>query len=136
MHRPIRKQKRDQDQIDLSVPSLKDFPWTIKDAIGNYPNHSLQQPPGDGWCVRDAFCELMNWPEHSDEWNRFIEGPTLEDVIRLGNRLGLHRLHWDADKRRWLSDHPDSFDSEPRLDHPGVVIFLLWRCHQSMRRSG
>lgn len=67
----------------------------------------------------------MNWPEHSDEWRRFIDNPIFEDVIRIGNRLGLHRLLWDTDNRCWLSNHPNSFGREPTLNHPGVVIFLL-----------
>ena len=125
MRKLSRKQHYKQKRIDPSIPSLKGFDWTIKDAIYDHASLSLQQIPGNGWCIRDAFCELLNWPEHSDEWNKFIEDPILNDVIRLGNRLGLHRLLWDTDEHRWLSDHPNSLRRKPILDHPGVVIFLL-----------
>ncbi len=112
-------------RIDLSVLSLEGFTWTSKDLDDNNLNRSQLEVPGDGWCVRDAFCELMNWPENSDEWNRFVENPSFDDVIRLGNRLGLHRLFWDEKTLCWRNDNPDSHAIEPGLDHPGVVIFWL-----------
>ena len=45
------------------------------------------EPGEDGWCGRDAFCELFGWEPDSDEWSRFISAP---------GRLLIDRLTVDA----------------------------------------
>jgi adenylate kinase family enzyme len=71
----------------------------------------------DWWCVRDAFCALMNWPTGSEEWNRFIEGPAPGDMERLTEWLG---LEW------YDPEHPaHRAILLERLDHPGIAVWAL-----------
>src|SRR6266849_3820739 len=98
----------------MSTPSGKStmagFKWTHREL----PTNPL---PGDGWCVRDAFCELFRWPPGSDEWNAFIEIPYHEDMPRLIEHLGLES--YDPEYR------PHAEKLAARLDHPGIVAYNL-----------
>jgi hypothetical protein len=67
---------------------------------------------------------LFRWPQGSDEWLAFIEGPSAEDLDRLCEHLGLE----------WYD--PDYTPHIPllraRVDHPGVFLYasrLLKQTH-------
>jgi hypothetical protein len=73
--------------------------------------------PGDAWCVRDAFCQLLGWSEGSVEWSRFIEARCLADMPRLIDELGLES--YDPDYA------PHAAELVKKLDHPGIVAYNL-----------
>jgi hypothetical protein len=50
------------------------------------------QDGSSGWCVRDAFCQLLGWEPGSAEWSRFIEWPKGTDIPQLAAHLGLKVL--------------------------------------------
>lgn len=74
--------------------------------------------PGDGWCVRDAFCELFRWPRGGEEWAAFIEGPEADDVERLARHLGLEG-GFDP------LYAPDAQRLGQIVDHPGISCWAL-----------
>jgi hypothetical protein len=73
------------------------------------------EPGEEGWCVRDAFCELFGWEPGSDEWPRFIEASAGQDVPRLAEHLGLAVFEFPRD---W-------HDLIGRSAHPGVALFAF-----------
>jgi len=71
------------------------------------------EPGEDGWCVRDAICELLRWVRGSAEWSRFIQGPRGRDVPRLASHLGLTNFEFPGDWNEFIK----------RMAHPGVAVF-------------
>ena len=71
------------------------------------------EPGEDGWCLRDAVCELFRWPRYSPEWCRFVEGPQGSDTLLLARHLGLTIFEFPHD---WN-------DLITRTAHPGIAIF-------------
>ena len=89
------------------TPSMDGFQWlTVAWSPGL---------PGNGWCLRNAICELFDWPTGSRNWRAFtVEYPVGEDVERLVQHLGLV----------WLDCQKVAAD--PTLqDHPGVAFYDL-----------
>jgi hypothetical protein len=70
-------------------------------------------PGENGWCVRDALCQLFGWEDGSEEWRRFIEAPEGPDTPRLAEHLGL----------TVLLVPPDWTELDRRAAHPGVALF-------------
>jgi len=75
-------------------------------------------PPADGWCVRDAVCELFEWPVGSEEWRSFIQGPDGPDVDRLLAHLGLEDV--EAADGEGDVEVPEEW-----LDHPGLAFYAF-----------
>jgi hypothetical protein len=75
----------------------------------------------DGWCVRDAVCELFRWEPGSPEWCRFIEGPQGRDVPRLAEHIGLTTFEIP---QNWN-------DLIGRTAHPGIAVFDFHVYHKS-----
>ena len=71
------------------------------------------EPGEDGWCMRDAVCQLFGWPPGSENWSAFIEGVRGEDTPRLAEHLGLACFQIPQDWNELIQ----------RLDHPGAAIF-------------
>jgi hypothetical protein len=71
------------------------------------------EPGEDGWCVRDAICELLRWVRGSAEWSRFVQGPRGRDVPRLASHLGLTNFEFPGDWNEYIK----------RMAHPGVAVF-------------
>lgn len=91
-------------------PTMVGFLWTPR-----VTPPALRGLPGDLWCVRDAFSELMGWPPGSPEWGLFIEAPPPGDMDRLCDHLG---LAWcDPDRQ------PEILDTF--LDHPGIAVYAF-----------
>ena len=92
----------------------------VKPTMGGF-EWSDTQPyvptvPGDnGWCVRDAVCQLFGWPPGSENWSAFIEGPHGEDTAQLAAHLGLTLFDLCA---RGTYD-----ELSHRAAHPGVALF-------------
>lgn len=77
-------------------------------------------PEQDGWCVRNAVCELMGWGLGSPEFLAFHEELSRDDADRLFDHLGLVRFEFDGDDREGaLEAYKSSFD------HPGLA---MWAC--------
>lgn len=74
-------------------------------------------PGGDGWCVRDAVCEMFGWQPGSAEWGRFVESPSGADVPRPCAHLGLE-LFVVSVPVQWN-------ELITKLDHPGIAIFAF-----------
>ena len=90
-----------------NTPSVQGFKWSP--APGFVPT----VPGEDGWCMRDAVCQLFGWRPGSEEWLRFIEAPTGRDLIRLARHLGLTVFEVGA---------PGSWDElSHHAAHPGVA---------------
>ena len=89
------------------------FQWSEREP----GRQRLEVPVGDLWCVRDAFCQLMDWSPGSLEWDSFIEEPDGPDVYDLAEHLG---LTW-RDPR--APDHYQALLTE--LDHPAVFLWGL-----------
>ena len=72
-------------------------------------------PGSNGWCVRDSYCQLLQWPPGSAEWSRFIEYPHQDDLLPLAGRLGV-TVYDVGIAQHW---------NEPigKLDHPGIAMF-------------
>lgn len=85
----------------MSTPgtrSMAAFQWTPRPPVNS-------QPGEDNWCLRDAFCRLLDSPSSSENWLRFIEGPCPGDIPRLIEHLNL----WDIGTREeWTT--PELFD--------------------------
>jgi hypothetical protein len=89
-------------------PTMEGFLWSPS------PPYAPTEPAEDGWCLRNAMCELFRWAPDSPEWRRFdVEGPQGEDTRRLVEHLGLTLFDLSRD---WnlLINH---------LNHPGVALF-------------
>ena len=69
-----------------AVPTMLGFDWSPA------PPFVPTEPGEDGWCVRDAICDLFAWTPRSAEWSGFIEGPRGRDIPRLAAHLGLTKL--------------------------------------------
>lgn len=67
----------------------------------------------DGWCMRDAVCQLFGWRPGSENWRRFIEGPQGKDAPRLAEHVGLTEFQVPQDWNELIR----------RLAHPGVAVF-------------
>ena len=91
-------------------PTMVGFTWTLREN----PPH-LSGLPGDLWCVRDAFSELLGWPPGSKQWGSFIEAPLPGDMDRLCDHLG---LAWCDPERQ-----PEIFAAF--LDHPGIAVYAF-----------
>jgi hypothetical protein len=75
--------------------------------------HVPLEPGEDGWCVRDAVCEMFRWKSFSPEWRRFIEWPQGQDTSRLAEHLGLT-----------MFESPQNWnDLIVRTAHPGIAFF-------------
>ena len=90
---------------------MRGFKWTEEPGQPDVP----VAPGGDLWCVRDAFCQLMGWPLHSEDWQAFIPGPQGGDTYRLAQHLGLEYF----DPQQHLAE------IIARQDHPGVMLYAL-----------
>jgi hypothetical protein len=94
----------------MEAPTMKGFTWSPRWID---PSHRIL--PGDHWCVRDAFCALLDWDPGSEEWDIFIEAPSPDDMDPLIEHLGLawfdpeYEPHWQA--------------LQSRLDHPGISFY-------------
>ena len=90
-----------------SILTLEGFKWfSTKDYIS--------EDGSDGWCVRDAFCQLLGWKPGSENWARFIKGPTGLDTLRLAIHLGL--TPFEVVPEYWTELYR-------RCSHPGVALF-------------
>ena len=98
------------------LPSMVGFSWTTP-----RPRSALSNLPGDLWCVRDAFSELMGWPPGTDEWGHFIEAPLPADMDRLCDHLGL--VWYDPDRQK------DIFGTF--VDHLGIAVYVFHTEHMS-----
>jgi hypothetical protein len=92
-----------------AAPTMADFRWSPREL----PARPV--PDSNGWCVRDAYCELLCWPAGSAEWSRFIEYPSPDDLLPLARHLGVSvydvgiAQHWNG--------------LIGKLDHPGIAMF-------------
>jgi hypothetical protein len=77
------------------------------------PGYVPAETGEDGWCMRDAVCQLFDWPPGSENWSQFVENPQGADTLRLADHLGLTCLQVPQDWNELIA----------RLDHPGVAIF-------------
>jgi hypothetical protein len=98
------------DNSPMDTPTMAGFTWSE-----TFISPVMRALPGDLWCVRDAFSELMGWPPGTDEWGRFIEAPAPGEMLRLIDHLG---LAWcDPDRQ------PEIFATF--LDHPGISVYAF-----------
>ena len=67
------------------MATMEGFRWSAPD-VGS------PGPATERWSVRDAICPLLGWPEGSEDWAAFIEGPSSGDVEDLIDHLGLIRV--------------------------------------------
>lgn len=98
--------------MDSEPPTLRDFEWDEPRPVPKW-----NPDDGDGWCARDAFCQLFGWPRGSDEWNRFMEGITAGELDRLTEHLGLAWFDPEYEPHREVL--------ETSLDHPGVAVYAI-----------
>lgn len=96
--------------MSTAAPTMEGFTWSAATPMPRLLS-------GDGWCVRDAFCQLLDWPVGSAEWLRFVENPEGPDIYRLIEHLG---LEWydPACPPHWA-------ELAARLDHPGIILYDL-----------
>lgn len=90
-------------------PAMVGFEWSPTSAY--VPTEDGE----DGWCVRNAICELLLWGPEGEEWRQFIEGPEWPDTCRLAEHLGLTIFEFPEDWNELLAC----------LDHPGVAMFAF-----------
>lgn len=102
--------------MDLDAPTLSGFQWDEPRPLPQWNSNDR-----DGWCVRDAFCQLFGWHRGSEEWNRFLEGITAGEMDRLTEYLG---LYWFDPEYR-----PHREVLENSWDHPGVAVYAI-HAHQ------
>jgi len=69
----------------LVVATMEGFRWS--EPVVPSPG-----PATDNWSVRDSICPLLGWPQGSEDWAAFIEGPSSDDVENLIDHLGLVRV--------------------------------------------
>ena len=91
------------------APTMAGFEWSPT------PGFVPMGPGEDGWCMRDAICQLFGWRPGSEEWLRFIEAPVGKDTPLLAEYLGLACFQVPQDWSELIS----------RLAHPGAAIFDL-----------
>jgi hypothetical protein len=93
------------------TPTMVGFTWSDRELP------PMSGVPGDFWCARDAFSELMGWAPGTDEWHRFIEVPLPGDMDRLVDHLGLF----------WFDpEHgPHVEPLSALLDHPGITVYAF-----------
>lgn len=77
------------------------------------PPYSATEVGEDGWCLRDAVCQLLNWPPGSSNWSKFIESPRGSDTPRIAAHLNLACLTIPCDWNALIG----------LLDHSGLAIF-------------
>ena len=92
---------------DDTIPTMVGFDWS------DTPAYVPMEAGEDGWCTRDAICQLFGWSPGSEEAKRFIEGPQGQDTPRLAEHLGLACFQVPQDWNELIQ----------RLDHPGVAVF-------------
>ena len=93
-----------------SILTMAGFEWSATEA---YVSHD----GGDGWCLRDAICQLFGWEPSSEEYSRFIEAPTGPDTTRLAEYLGLTAFN---------IDNPEDWNQLiQRYAHPGLAVFVF-----------
>lgn len=85
------------------------FQWSPRDLPAS------PVPGSDGWCVRNAYCDLLRWPAGSAEWSRFIESPHPDDLLPLARHLGV--TVYDVG----VAEHWNALIG--KLDHPGIAVF-------------
>jgi hypothetical protein len=90
-----------------STPTVAGFEWSPT------PGFVPTEPGEDGWCMRDAICQLFGWRPGSENWRLFVEAPQPQDTPRLAEHLGL----------ACFQVPPDFNELIGRLAHPGVAIF-------------
>jgi hypothetical protein len=90
------------------------FKWSERHRLSPREEINL---PGDGWCVRDAFCSLFGWPPGSPEWAAFIEDVQPQDMESLERHLGLGGFDPDNEPERWGLVLPSG--------HPGISCWNL-----------
>lgn len=113
-----------------AAPDMVGFEWSPTTG----PDTTELQGGSNGWCVRDAFSQLLEWAPNSPNWSRFTEWPKGEDIPRLAAHLGLTVLeiprHWNELIR--LSFHPGvavfDFPSE-QASHVVYVHDARWLLH-------
>lgn len=94
----------------MSTPGIRSmvgFDWSPT------PRYLPMKPGEDGWCMRDAICELSGWEPGSEEWYLFVEGPQGPDTPRLAEHLDLACFQVPQDWKALIG----------RLTHPGAAIF-------------
>lgn len=70
----------------------------------------------NGWCMRDAFCELFGWEPDSEEWHQFtVEGAAGHDLDRLAGHLSLTVYEVRGDWDRLVAC----------MAHPGIALFVF-----------
>lgn len=89
------------------APTMVGFEWSP--TLGFVPMAAGE----NGWCMRDAICQLFGWDLDSEERSRFIEGPAGKDTPRLAEHLGLTEFQIPQDWNELIR----------HLAHPGVAIF-------------
>ena len=99
---------------------MADFDWRSK------PGWVSKVPGDNGWCVRDAVCELLGWPCDSENWRKFtVEGPEWHDTERLAQHLDLTIFNISASV-------PQEYNELiTKLEHPGVALFLFEKLETS-----
>lgn len=91
------------------ILTLEGFKWSpAKDYIDG--------DGSDGWCMRDAFCQLFRWRPGSENWARFIRWPRGLDTLRLAIHLGL--TPFEVGPEYWTELYH-------RSAHPGVALFFF-----------
>jgi hypothetical protein len=91
------------------TPTVAGFEWSWA------PAYVPMEPGEDGWCVRNALCELFEWEADSPERSRFREGVAGRDVSRLAEHLGLTEFQLPRDWDGLIS----------RSAHPGIAWFIF-----------
>ena len=90
-----------------ATPSMVGFDWH------KTPGFVPTEEGEDGWCMRDAICQLFGWEPDSENGRLFIEGPQGQDTPRLAEHLGLTEFQVPQDWNELIR----------RLAHPGAAIF-------------
>ena len=103
-------------------PTMVGFEWS------ETPPYVPTVPGDNGWCVRDAVCQLFGWPPGSENWSAFMEGVQGEDTPRLAEHLGLACFQIPQDWNELIQRlaHPGVV-ALPLKDGPPVTTCLVWR---------
>lgn len=92
-----------------ATPTMDGFEWTER------PEPLTPDDGNDGYCLRDAVCQLYGWGPGSADREAFIREPAGGDSARFFEHLGLSFFDF-ADWEQWKQLHQ-------RLDHPGIALF-------------